>query len=78
VVLIAGQPLLEASLSNGSNPGVTLYGTPGSNYTVMSTTNLSPPITWTSFTNFILPTPVQFITPGPYTNQMEFFRALQQ
>ncbi|MGA2751888.1 MAG: hypothetical protein ABSG59_24245 [Verrucomicrobiota bacterium] len=78
VVLIAAQPLLEASFTHGANPGVTLYGKPGSNYMVMSATNLSAPITWTTFTNFTLTTPVQFITRGLFTNQMEIFRALQK
>ncbi len=78
LVLIAAQPLLEASLTNRSNPVLTLYGNPGSNYMVMSATNLLAPITWTTFTNFTLTTAIQFINPGPLTNQMEFFRALQQ
>jgi hypothetical protein len=77
-MLIAAQPLLEASFTHGANPGVTLYGKPGSNYMVMSATNLSAPITWTTFTNFTLTTPVQFITRGLFTNQMEIFRALQK
>ncbi|MGA2542960.1 MAG: hypothetical protein ABSG78_15525 [Verrucomicrobiota bacterium] len=69
-------PMLQASLTNGSNPVLVLYGNPGSNYTIQSTTNLSPPITWTTVTNLILSNAVQFIYPGPLTNRMEFFALL--
>ena len=77
LVLIAGQPLLEVSLTNGSNPILALYGNPGSNCIVMSATNLVAPITWTPFTNLTMTTAVQFINPGSVAGQMAFFRALQ-
>ena len=78
VVLIGGQALLEASLTNGSNPTLILYGNPGSNYTVMSATNLLAPVTWTALTNFTLTAAVQTLDPGPMTSQMGFFRVCQQ
>ena len=78
MVLIASQPLLEATLTNCSNPVLTLYGNPGSNCTVMAATNLLPPITWTPLTNLTLITMVHFINPGPVAGEMEFFRVLQQ
>jgi hypothetical protein len=78
LALIAGQPLLEVSLTNGSNPILALYGIPGSNCTVMSATNLVAPITWTPLTNLTLTTAVQSINPGSVAGQMEFFHVLQQ
>jgi hypothetical protein len=41
-------------------------------------TNLSPPVTWTTFTNLTLTNAVQTINAGPLTNVLEFFQALQQ
>lgn len=77
VALISAQPMLEASLTNGATPVLNLYGHPGFNYVVMSTTNLSAPVNWTPFTNFTLAAPVQTITPGNVASQMEIFRAAQ-
>jgi hypothetical protein len=71
-------PVLVASLTNGATLVLTLYGNPGSNYTVVSATSLLSPITWTAFTNLTLTNAVQVINPGPLTNPMEFFRAAQQ
>ena len=75
VALIAAQPMLEASFTNGATRVLNLYGNPGFNYMVMSTTNLSAPANWTTFTNFTLIAPVHSITPGTVAGQMEFFRA---
>jgi hypothetical protein len=66
-------PVLAASLTNGTSLVLTLYGTPGSNYTVLSATSLLPPIQWTSFTNLTLTNASQVINAGPLTNQLEFF-----
>jgi hypothetical protein len=68
-------PVIAASLTNGTALILTLSGTAGSNYNVLSTTNLSPPITWRLFTNLTLTSAVQVITLGPLTNQMRFFEA---
>jgi hypothetical protein len=77
MALIAAQPILEATFTNAASPVLTLYGNPGSNYRVMSATNLAAPIIWTTFTNFTLTSPVQSISPGPVTNQLLVFRAAQ-
>ena len=77
LALIGAQPILEATLTNAANPVLTLYGNPGSNYCIMSATSLSQPITWTPLTNFVLTGPVQVISPGAVTNQMQIFRAGQ-
>jgi hypothetical protein len=73
LLLIAAQPSLQASVANGSALVLTLYGNPGSNYTVVTATNLAPPITWTVLTNLTLTNAVQAINAGPATNSMEFF-----
>jgi hypothetical protein len=67
-------PGIAASLTNGTNLILTLSGNPGSNYNVLSTTNLSPPITWSLFTNLTLTSAVQVINLGPLTNRMRFFQ----
>ncbi len=69
-------PTLQASLTNGSNLVLILSGDLGSNYTILSTTNLSPPVNWTTLAYLTLTNPVQFIYPGPLTNRMEFFALL--
>ena len=71
-------PLLGASLANSANLVLTLYGNPGSTYSVLLATNLSPPVTWATYTNLTLTNAVQAINLGPATNTMEFFRAVQQ
>jgi len=71
-------PALVASLTNGANLVLTLYGTAGFSYVIQSATSLSAPIQWTTFTNLALTNAVQVIAPGPLTNPMEFFRAAQQ
>ena len=76
--MIAAQPLLEETLTNRYMTVLALYGNPGSNYLVMSATNLSDPINWTTFTNFTLTSPALFFaTPGRPPNQIELFRASQ-
>lgn len=77
VALIAAQPLLEASFINRASPVLTLYGNPGSTYTVLSATSLAAPVTWTPFTNFTLTAPVQSIPLDASANQMEVFSAAQ-
>jgi len=70
-------PVLAASLASASLV-LTLHGNPGSSYAILLATNLSPPITWTTFTNLTMTNTVQVITTGPLTKKMEFFQALQQ
>jgi len=77
VVLIAAQPLLETTLTNHNIPVLTLYGNPGSNYTILAATNLLAPIHWTTNTSLTLSTPFQFINLGPVTNLLEIFQAVQ-
>jgi hypothetical protein len=67
------QPVLYTFLTNGDIPVLALYGNPGSNYVILFTTNLSPPLTWTVLTNLILTNSVQVIYPGFPANQVAFF-----
>ncbi len=71
-------PVLAASLTNGPSLVLTLFGNSGSSYAIQMSTNLSPPVTWTTFTNLLLTNAVQAVNAGPLTNVMGFFRALQQ
>ena len=52
VILIGGQPLLAASLTN-STPVLTIYGNTGSNYQITFSTNLYPP-NWEPATNVLM------------------------
>jgi uncharacterized repeat protein (TIGR03803 family) len=79
-ILIEGKPLLSGMLAisvlaDGTTPQLTLYGNPGTNYSIQYTTNLLPPVVWTTFTNFTLSgLTTNFYQVSP-TDQMEFFRA---
>jgi hypothetical protein len=70
-------PALAVSPGNGSGPILTLSGNTGTQYIIMSAASLSPPITWSTWTNVTLTNPVQTISLGPPTNLMQFFRAVQ-
>jgi uncharacterized protein YfaP (DUF2135 family) len=70
-------PMLAVSFASGSNPVLTLTGSPGYSYSVQFTTNLSPPVSWTTLTNLVLSASAQSINPGPPTNRMKFFRSVQ-
>jgi predicted secreted protein len=70
-------PVLGVSLTNSANVVLTLQGNSGSGYTILSATNLVPPIPWTVLTNLTLTNAVQLINTGLPANRMEFFRAFQ-
>jgi hypothetical protein len=78
IVVIGTQPLLDARLSNNSAPMLTLYGNPPDTYQISSSTNVTGTVVWTPFTNVTLTNLFEFVTPPASTNQMEFFRAMQQ
>jgi len=50
-----------------------VQGVPGSNYVILVTTNLAPPITWTTVTNLILTSAVEYINLGALPSQPEYF-----
>ena len=66
-------PELTVSLSNGTNLVLIVQGSPGSNYVILVTTNLAPPIHWTTLTNLTLTNAVQSINLGPLPSQPEYF-----
>jgi hypothetical protein len=73
LALISVQPLLGGTVA--TPPSLTLYGNPGTNYFIQYTTNLLPPIVWTTFTNLAL-TGLQtnFYQASP-SDKEEFFRS---
>jgi uncharacterized repeat protein (TIGR03803 family) len=81
LVLIEGAPLLDGTLQISLSPAqsaplLTLYGNPGTNYFVQFTTNLCPPIIWTTFTNYDLTGLLTNFNQVSPSDSMEFFRAL--
>lgn len=77
VVVLNKRSLLHLSGQTNGLQYVTLYGFSGTNYTIESTTNLSPPVVWSP--DFDL-TPSNFIglLPGLVTtNAAMFYRAVQ-
>jgi uncharacterized repeat protein (TIGR03803 family) len=74
----ASPPILEISSFTNRSISLLLYAKPGSANTVLSTTNLSNPITWTTQQNLSLTNSFQFLNPIPATNSTMFFRALSK
>ena len=71
----ANPPILELSSATPSNLVLLLYGQNGTNYTIMTGTNLANTANWTALAGFSLTNSFQFINTGSATNQMQFFRA---
>lgn len=51
VVIVGASPLLQLQSPSDQTRWLTLLGQPGSNYEVQSTTNLTPPVIWTTVTS---------------------------
>lgn len=51
LVIVNGQPLLEAALDRGGSRSLTLYGQPGTNYVIETTGTPSNPASWTPLLN---------------------------
>jgi hypothetical protein len=77
VVVIGPQSLLEASLNTNASRTLTLYGNPGVNYDLLSTTNLTDGSSWTTVGNVTLTDLFEVISLGGATNPMQFFKAVQ-
>ena len=71
----ANPPILELSSSAPSNLVLLLYGQNGTNYTIMTGTNLANTANWTALAGFSLTNSFQFINASSATNQLQFFRA---
>ena len=77
VVIIGTQPLLEGMLSSNGLMTATLYGDIGANYALIATTNLTPPITWSTQQQVRLTNSFQRLTPLIATNGSVFLRAIK-
>jgi hypothetical protein len=51
LVIVNGQPLLEAALGAGNARSLQLYGKPGTNYVIETSTNPANPASWTPLLN---------------------------
>jgi hypothetical protein len=65
--------VLQVSITNRNQLVLIVQGVPGFSYPILSTTNFSPPINWTVFTNLTLTSAVEYINLGPLPGQPEFF-----
>ena len=71
----ANPPLLVMSSPTPTNMVLLLYGQNGTNYTIISGTNLLNTASWTSVAGFTLTNSFQFINAGGATNRIQLFRA---
>jgi hypothetical protein len=71
----ANPPILELNSSAPSNVVLLLYGQSGTNYSIMTGTNLANTADWSPLVGFTLTNSFQLISTGAATNQMQFFRA---
>ena len=74
----ANPPVLEFNSFAQTNLTLLLYGQNGSNYMIVSGTNLLSTLSWPSIAGFTLTNSFQFINAGGMTNRVEFFRAKRQ
>jgi hypothetical protein len=80
VVVINSNPLLRARLAQSNNAyreSLTLYGLPGTNYVIESTTDLDPPVVWTPVDSLTPPGFMMSIGDLENTNAAIFYRARQ-
>ena len=72
----ANPPILELNSPAPTNLVLLVYGQKGSNYVIVTGTNLAAPSNWSSMAGFTLTnSSFQFIGAGAATNQKKFFRA---
>jgi hypothetical protein len=76
VVVLHILSLVRASVISNGLENITLYGLPGTNYTIESTTNLGNP-TWSPVASVTLADFVYSTGPLPNTNAIIFYRARQ-
>jgi hypothetical protein len=74
----ADPPILELKSAASSNLVLLLYGQKGSNYVIVSGTNLANSSDWVPVAGFTLTNSFEFIGSGPATNQSRFFRVKRQ
>jgi hypothetical protein len=71
----ANPPILELNSHAPTNVVLLLYGQNGTNYAIMTGTNLAGTASWTPLVGFTLTNSFQFINAGAVTNNQQFFRA---
>jgi len=71
----ANPPILELNSSAPTNLVLLIYGQSGTNYLIMTGTNLADTANWTPLVGFSLTNSFQFINAGGATNRQQFFRA---
>jgi hypothetical protein len=71
----ANPPILELSSPAPTNLVLLVYGQPGSNYVIVTGTNLADSANWSPVAGFTLTNSSQLIGSGAATNQRRFFRA---
>jgi hypothetical protein len=76
VVVVGSQPLLEANIGNLGARTLTLYGKPGTNYVIETSSNPANPGSWTTLTNRT-PTSLQETLPAGVGTPTIFYRARQ-
>jgi hypothetical protein len=71
----ANPPILELNSRTPTNVVLLMYGQNGTNYVIMTGTNLAGTASWTPLVGFTLTNSFQFISAGAETNKQQFFRA---
>jgi hypothetical protein len=71
----ADPPILELNSYAPTNLVLRLYGQNGTNYMIMTGTNLADTSSWTPVVGFTLTNSFQFINAAGATNQQQYFRA---
>ncbi len=75
VVVVNGQPLLEANLGSLGARTVTLYGWPGTNYLIQTSSVPALPASWGPWRSFTLTNLLQTTEANAATNGAIFYRA---
>jgi hypothetical protein len=75
VVVVNGQPLLEASLDSIGARTLTLYGWPGTNYFIQTSSVPAFPASWANWRSIILSNVLQATEANAATNGVIFYRA---
>ena len=71
----ADPPILQASLT-GTRRSLLAFGIPGTNYTLLTTSNLAPPIVWSPYLSYTLTNSFQFFTNVSYSSPV-FYRLVR-
>ncbi len=75
---VANPSILQIGLAPGNEAQLVLYGLTNATYTVQSTTNLRPKITWTPVTVAAMTNAFRILPEIPTTPALQFFRVQQQ